>query len=456
MARPDIHAEITASILEQLRQGIRPWMRPWDDGGKGTPEGVGLPLRETGEPYSGVNVLVLWTAAQAKGYTAPTWMTFNQARRHGGAVRKGEKSQTVVYAKTYPTRKRDPVTDEEKVETVGFLRNYRVFNVEQIDGLDERWYRSHAEIHPINPDRRSERLDTFFASLGIDIRHGGNDAYYVLNNDYIQMPPFELFHDASAYYTTLAHESVHWTRHADRLNRKFRGAHQVPYAKEELVAEIGAAFLSAELGITPAIRDDHADYIGAWLKVLQDDNKAIFNAASLATKAVGWIMARGEVESLRVDTSRVPAEGVDESTTTAEAPVTTPAWPDHGVPSGAVQGELFRSRPEDVTRLMAARDARRFVADALVFRDRAPLSDDGGAWRGEAARLLDVAGSIDLAVPGVAAAVEAAVAVAAARPAEVVSAERFVADFRDVTQRRVQMADLTETRQQTMGGGVRL
>lgn len=454
MAGPDLYAEITASIVAQLQQGIRPWLRPWDDGAKLSPDGVDLPLRDNGTPYSGINALVLWAAASAKRYKAPTWMTFNQAKRHGGRVRKGERSETVVYAKTYDKRKRDPATKEEKVERVGFLKRYRVFNVEQIEGLDERWHRSHAEIRPLNPDRRNAALDTFFASLGIDVRHDGAEAFYVLADDYIQMPPFELFHDAQAYYATLAHESIHWTRHASRLNRKFRGSYQVPYAKEELVAEIGSAFLSAELGIAPTIREDHADYVGAWLRVLEDDNKAIFRAASHAAKAAAWIMSHGEVEALRVDMSRGAKESAGESAGAAEG--TMPAWPDHGVPAGAVQGELFRARPEDVTRLLAAREARRFVAEALAFRERAPLPDDGGAWRGEAARLLAVADSIDLAVPGVAAAIEAEAAVAAAGPADVVSAERFIADFRDVTGRRVRMADLAESRQQTMGGGVRL
>ena len=439
MARSDVHAEITARIIEQLRQGIRPWVRPWDDGEKLAPGGVGLPLRDNGEPYNGVNVLVLWAVAHAKGYKAPTWMTFNQAIRHGGRVRKGETGETVVYAKTYPRRKRDPVTDAETVEMAGFLKRYRVFNVEQIDELDERWHRSHAEIRPLNPERRSAALDAFFASLGIDIRHDGNDAYYVLSDDYIQMPQFELFDGAAAYYATLAHESIHWTRHASRLNRKFRGSYQVPYAKEELVAEIGSAFLSAELGIAPTIREDHADYIGAWLRVLEDDNKAIFRAASHASKAAAWIMSHGEVEALRVDMSRGGAEG------------TKPAWPDHGVPAGAVQGELFRSGPADVARLLAARDARRFVADALAFRDRVPLSDEDGAWRGEAARLLAVAGSIDLAVPGIAAAIEAEAAVSALHPGDVVSAGTFVADFRDATERRLRMADLTTQHTRAMG-----
>ncbi len=433
MARPDIHAEITASIVAQLRQGIRPWLRPWDDPDKGAVQGVGVPLRDTGEPYSGINVIVLWAAAQAKGYTKPTWMTFNQARRHGGQVRKGEKSETVVYAKKYHKRERDPETGKDRLREIGFLRRFHVFNVEQIDGLGDTWHRSYAEIHPVNRDRRRDDLDGFFRSLGIDVRHGGSEAYYVLADDYIQMPPFELFHDSDAYYTTLAHESVHWTRHKSRLNRTFRGSDRVPYAKEELVAEIGSAFLSAELGIAPAIRDDHADYIGAWLRILEDDTQAIFRAASHATKAADWIMAHGEVEALRLDA------------------VARPAWPGHGVPAGAVQGELFRSSPENVARLMMARDARRFVTDALAFRDRAPGGDDGGGWRREAGRLLDVARSIDLAVPGVAGAIEAQVAVAATSARDVVSAEAFVTGFCAATQRRVAMAGLSQGRRRSQG-----
>ncbi len=450
MARSDIHAEITAGIVEQLRQGVRPWVMPWSDGDKLAPAGVDLPLRDNGNPYNGVNVLALWAAAAARGYKAPTWMTFNQARRHGGQVRKGETGETVVYAKTYPKRKRDPVTDEETVETVGFLKRYRVFNVEQIEGLGERWYRSHAEIRPLNPDRRNVALDSFFASLGIEIRHHGNNAFYVLAEDHIQMPPFELFDDAAAYYATLAHESIHWTRHASRLDRRFRGGAGVAYAKEELVAEIGSAFLSVELGIAPTLRQDHADYIGAWLRVLEDDSKAIFRAASHASKAAAWIMSHGEVEALRLGVSREAAQAA------GEAQGAMPAWPDHGVPAGAVQGSLFRARPGDIARLAAAREARRFVVDALAFRDQAAPGDVGGAWRGEAARLLAVADSIDLAVPGVAAAIEAEAAVAGAAPGDAVGAWRFIADFREATERRLRMIDLTEGRQQTMGGGVRL
>ena len=294
--------------MAQLRDGIRPWMRPWESGVEGAFEGAGLPLRDTGQPYSGINVIVLWAAAASAGYGKPTWMTFNQAKRHGGRVRKGEKGQSVVYADQYTRKTRDPETGEEDVRRQGFHKTFTVFNVEQIDGLDQRWHRTYAEFHPVNRDRRSADLEGFFHDLGIDVRHGGDEAYYVLSDDYIQMPAFELFHDGEAYYTTLAHESVHWTRHQSRLNRTFRGSYQVPYAKEELVAEIGSAFLSAELGIAPAIREDHADYIGAWLRILEDDNKAIFRAASHASKAVNWLLNQAGRRAAEAS-QRLPPQG---------------------------------------------------------------------------------------------------------------------------------------------------
>ncbi|MDE0417635.1 MAG: zincin-like metallopeptidase domain-containing protein [bacterium] len=412
MARPDVHAEITAGIVEQLRQGIRPWTRPWDDGEKAAPGGVGLPLRDNGQAYGGINVVVLWAAAHAHGYEAPTWMTFNQAKKHGGSVKKGETGQTVVYAKTYPKRTTDPDTGLAKQETVGFLKRYRVFNVEQIDGLGERWYRSHLEIHPINPDRRSERLEAFFAALEIDVRTGGTEAYYVLADDYVQMPAFELFHDREAYYTTLAHESIHWTRHASRLNRTFRGSYQVPYAKEELVAEIGSAFLAAELGVAPAVREDHADYIGAWLRVLEDDNKAIFRAAGHATKAVTWLTQRARAMGFDLHAGIDAAEGqVREVKETApglpleEDP--SPSWPVRGVAPGAVQGELFLStRP--LASLYGARDARAFVRAAIAFLGREERSDPGNPLE-EAQALRQAAGRLDLEDPTVCRAVEGAV-----------------------------------------------
>ncbi len=434
--RRDIHAEVTETILAQLRDGIRPWARPWDSGAGGAHAGAGLPLRDTGAPYSGINVLVLWTAAAAKGYARPTWMTFKQAKRHGGQVRKGEKGQQVVYGGRDETVERDPETGAEERRVYGFLKTFTVFNVEQIDGLGERWHRSYAEIHPINRDRRRDGLDGFFRGLGIDIRHGGDEAYYVLADDYIQMPRYELFHDAEAYYTTLAHESVHWTRHASRLDRKFRGSYQVPYAKEELVAEIGSAFLSAELGIAPAVREDHADYIGAWLRVLEDDNKAIFRAASHASKAVAWLRERAR--AVTADLQAGIEDGGDLAPAVEAVQPSLPldegaAAPGRvrGVDPNAVQGELFRAPPA----ARAAQSARRFVADAEAWRA-------GGRGETEARRLLDEAGRIDLAVPGVATAIEAAAILqgAAARSGGQVEADAWLREFREEAGRGLEAA----------------
>ena len=429
--RRDIHAEITGQIIAQLRDGIRPWMRPWDPDSDGVREGAGLPLRDNEEPYSGINVLVLWSAALEKGYTKPTWMTFKQAKSHGGRVRKGEKGRTVVYADRYRKTEVNAATGEEERREVGFLKRFTVFNVEQIDGLDERWHRTYAEIHPVNREQRREGLEGFFKALGIDVRHGGDEAYYVLSDDYIQMPRYELFHDAEAYYTTLAHESIHWTRHASRLNRTFRGSYQVPYAKEELVAEIGSAFLSAELGIAPAIREDHADYIGAWLRVLEDDSRAIFRAASHATKAVTWLKDRARAMNLEI--------GADIDAGESLAPETQPALPldddpgpslpVRGVAPGAVQGELsLRGAPAGpdaariealVGELRAGREARQFVDAALAWRA------EGG--REGARRLLDAVDRIDLTVDGVVASVEAAQVLAGGRGRK---AEVFLQEIR--------------------------
>ena len=447
VARPDLHAEITQAILSQLREGIRPWMRPWESGQEGAFAGAGLPLRDTGEPYNGINVLVLWAAAAAQGYSKPTWMTFNQARRHGGEVRKGEKSQTVVYASQHTTTTEDPDSGEERQRRIGFLKRFNVFNVEQIDGLGERWHRTYAEIHPVNRDRRRQGLERFFTSLGIDVRHGGDEAYYVLADDYIQLPPYELFHDAESYYTTLAHESIHWTRHASRLNRTFRGSYQVPYAKEELVAEIGSAFLSAELGIAPAIRDDHADYVGAWMRILEDDTRAIFRAASHASKAVTWLRQRSQAVTAEL------AAGIDagESRVREARPSlpledeADPAWPVRGVGPGAVQGELFRAAPGapaahrgDVwfDEAAARQVARRFVREAEAWRA-------GGGDPLEAKRLLGAADRIDLDAPGVATAIEASAIVHGAAQRLTgggfrVAAATWLRDFREAAGRALE------------------
>ena len=441
--RRDIHAEITETILAQLRQGIRPWMRPWGDGETGAHEGGGMPLRVTGAPYGGINVLVLWSASAAKGYKSPTWMTFKQAVDLGGGVRKGEKGEKVVYASKFTKKTVDQDTGLEVERDLAFHRTYTVFNVEQIDGLDERWYRTSAEVRPTNPDQRVEKVDRYFRALDIDIRHGGDGAYYVLREDYIQMPPFGLFHDAEGYYSTLAHESVHWTRHADRLNRSFRSkSPQDSYAKEELVAEIGSAFLAAELGFTPCVREDHANYIGAWLRVLGSDPRAIFTAASRASKAVSWLHKHAQVEALDLDATIAETKTVGAVSVVTGGSGSGPAdepkpRPVPGVSPGAVQGELFRDTPADDAALVAARDARAFAAEACVYQARVSGGGDEAVRRQEARRLLAAADRVDLDIPGVRVAIETEVAISGVGRGEATDAAAFLSVFRDEVRRRL-------------------
>ena len=179
------------------------------------------------------------------------------------------------------------------------MKGYTVFNVEQIEGLPAHFYALPAP--QLDPVQRNEAADLFFANTGADIRHGGNQAYYAAEPDYVQMPPFVSFADAESYCSTLAHEMTHWTKHPSRLDRDFgrKKFGDEGYAREELVAEIGAAFLCCDLGITPEPRDDHAAYLDHWLKVLKDDKRAIFQAAAHAQRAVDFLhgLQPGEAHS---------------------------------------------------------------------------------------------------------------------------------------------------------------
>jgi antirestriction protein ArdC len=169
------------------------------------------------------------------------------------------------------------------------MKGYTVFNVEQIEGLPEHYY---AKPAPRSETvQRIARAESFFSATGATVRHGGNMAFYAISHDRVQMPPIGAFRDAESYYATLAHEMTHWTRHPSRLDRDFgrKRFGDEGYAMEDLVAELGSAFLSADLELTPEIRDDHAAYIASWLKVLKEDRRAVFTAASHAQRAADYL-----------------------------------------------------------------------------------------------------------------------------------------------------------------------
>ncbi|KQZ99933.1 antirestriction protein ArdC [Mesorhizobium sp. Root157] len=286
--RVDIYARITEKIVEELEKGVRPWVQPWRASHvKGR---ITRPLRHNGEPYTGMNVLLLWSEAMANGYAAPIWMTFRQAGELGAHVRKGETSSTVIYASRF-TKTETDAQGSEIDRDIPFLKAYGVFNVEQIDGLPDHYYHQPAPVE--DPIERIEHADTFFANTGSEIRHGGSQAFYSPASGHIQMPPFETFRDAASYIAVLAHEHVHWTADSRRVGRDLSryAKDKSERAREELCAEIGSALLCADLGIVPELepRPDHASYVASWLRVLQGDKRAIFQAAAHAQRAVTFL-----------------------------------------------------------------------------------------------------------------------------------------------------------------------
>lgn len=284
--RTDVYERVTSKIVEELERGVRPWLKPWN--AEHAAGRITRPLRHNFTPYKGINILMLWAAAELQGYACPIWLTFQQSKELGGHVKRGEHGSPVVYASTFKKTDTNDAGDEIEQE-IPFLKQYTVFNVEQIDDLPERFYQKASE--PVSILERIEDADKFFANTKAEIRYGGNRAYYALERDAIQLPPYQTFRDVESHAATLAHELTHWTRHETRLNRDLgrKKWGDSGYAMEELVAELGSAFLCADLHITPEVREDHASYIASWLEVLKHDKRAIFSAASLASKAVDYL-----------------------------------------------------------------------------------------------------------------------------------------------------------------------
>lgn len=295
--RLDPDSRITSRIVAELEQGTHPWLKPWSGGDLAGNNGC-RPLRATGEPYRGINVILLWLEAGAMGYTSPSWMTYRQAQALGAQVRKGEHGATVVYYGTTTKTEHDGESGEDRERDIRFLKTYTVFNVAQIDALPDRF---HVQPEPAPEVERIESAEAFFARIPATVNHGGDRAYYAPGPDRIRLPPFAAFHDAHGYYATRGHETVHWTSHKSRLDRSFGREKwgDAGYAREELVAELGAAFLAADLGLCIEPRPDHASYIASWIKVLQNDNRALFQAAAHAERAVAWLHELANPEAIR-------------------------------------------------------------------------------------------------------------------------------------------------------------
>ncbi|MGQ0524427.1 MAG: ArdC family protein [Betaproteobacteria bacterium] len=283
--RADLYTRVTARIIADLEQGVRPWLKPWN--AEHAAGRITLPLRHNGTPYRGVNVLLLWGEAIEKGYASPVWMTYRQAAELKAQVRKGEHGSLVVYADSI-TRTETNGEGEDEAREIYFMKGYTVFNVEQIDGLPAH-YRAKPEPKG-EPMELIDNAERFFTATGATFRHGGNRAYYAPGPDVIQLPPPEAFKDAQSYAAIKAHEMTHWSAHPSRLARVLgKRFGDDAYAAEELIAELGSAFLCADLGITPEPREDHAAYLDHWLRVLRQDKRAIFTAAAQAQRALDYL-----------------------------------------------------------------------------------------------------------------------------------------------------------------------
>jgi len=262
----DVYAHVTDTIIAEIEAGTPPWRKPWT----GSASDIAMPTRHNGEEYRGINILMLWVMAAKNSYVSSRWMTYKQAQELGGQVLKGQTSSTVVKYGTF-TRENDLGVEEE----LPYARAYRVFNADQIEGLPEDYY-----IRPEAPrdlgTAKDPELEAFFSRTGAEILISDDPrAYYSPAKDHIHMPPVATFHDAAGYYGTMAHEVVHWTGSEKRLERIKKFANREAYAFEELVAEIGACFLGAQIGVAPEFGQSAA-YVEGWLTALKEDKRAIF------------------------------------------------------------------------------------------------------------------------------------------------------------------------------------
>jgi len=285
--RSSLYDDITNKIIVELEAGRVPWVQPWGTAAAKAP--LAMPRNAaTGRQYSGINVLILWGAVIEHGFPGQSWLTFRQALALGGNVRKGEHGTTVVYADRFvpdDEKKRARETGED-AQAIPFLKRFTVFNAAQCEGLPEDVA---IVAPPPLPGLIEPRVEALVKATSIDFRIGGNRAFYVPAQDYVQVPPPQAYFEPINWHRTALHELGHATGHASRLNRDFSGSFGTKkYAFEELIAEMSAAFCCASLGITPTVR--HADYIGSWLEVLREDNRVIVRAASQASKAADYLL----------------------------------------------------------------------------------------------------------------------------------------------------------------------
>ena len=298
---------ITDELIRVIERGTLPWRKPWRVAGSA------LPLRHTGEPYQGINNFLLTMRTSLMGYASPYWMTLRQANELEAHIRKGETSSVVIY---YGTSYKDadkapgakagaddtvegPADDDR--QAIPFMKSYRVFNADQIEGLPETFHpKPEMQDGPQKPNNSTPEpiphMQAFFDQLGADIVVSGREAKYVTALDRIYMPPLDVFETAHKFYGVLSHEAAHWTKPRHRLNRNYGDARfgNTAYAREEIVAELTSLFLGQHLGFAPHTLDNSAAYLDGWIRVLKSDKRAIFTHAGDAQRACQYLIETSE------------------------------------------------------------------------------------------------------------------------------------------------------------------
>ncbi|MDP3747809.1 MAG: zincin-like metallopeptidase domain-containing protein [Phenylobacterium sp.] len=284
--RTSLYQEITDKIIGELEAGRLPWVQPW--AANNAP--LAMPRNAaTRRGYSGINILTLWGAVIDHGFSSQSWLTFRQALALGGNVRKGEHGVTVVFADgfTPDNERRRAERQGDEPGTVLFLKRFTVFNTDQCENLPDGLVPAPA---PVPDGLIAPQAEALIAATGADFRIGGDQAFYSPTHDFVQVPRLDAYFEPINWHRTALHELGHWSGHPSRLARdQSGGMRSALHAREELVAEMSSAFVCATLGITPTVR--HTDYLGAWLEVLREDNRAIVRAASAASKAADYLLA---------------------------------------------------------------------------------------------------------------------------------------------------------------------
>jgi antirestriction protein ArdC len=292
--RGDIYSRITADIIAAIEAGVAEFTMPWHHDGASTSRPINV---VSNKPYRGINTLALWVAATRHGYASGVWGTYQQWNARDAQVRRGESGTTVVFWKINDRagqNQDDDNVDHEAGHHRILARAYTVFNSAQVDGYTP------PELPILANSERIDAADRFCSNLGIDVRHGGDRAFYTPTGDFVQMPEFQNFHDGVSYYAVLLHESGHASGAKHRLDRDLSGRFgSEPYAMEECVVEILSALICADLSLSIVPRPDHACYIASWLKVLRNDTRAIFTASSKAQQAADWMHAQQSAADIK-------------------------------------------------------------------------------------------------------------------------------------------------------------